>query len=163
MSAFDYSDAYLRDILRRTRTIAAVGVSTDPIRPSHYVGRYLWQRGYKVIPIHPRNAGKTLFGQTVYPSLSEIPAAEGRIDMVDIFRRSDQAGAVVDEAIAALKDRGLKTIWMQFEVIDEAAAARARAAGLDVIMDRCPKLEHQRLHGELRKAGFNTGIISSKL
>ena len=163
MPAFDYSDNHLRKILTNTRTIAAVGISANPVRPSNYVGRYLWQRGFRVIAINPAYAGQTLFGETVQARLADIPEDYGPIDMVDIFRRSDQAGAVVDEAIDVLAGRGLRTIWMQFEVIDEAAAERARARGLEVIMDRCPKLEHQRLNGELRKAGFNTGIISSRL
>lgn len=161
--AFAYTDATFRRILTRTKTIAAVGVSANPIRPSHYVGRYLAGRGYRVIPINPASAGEALFGQRVHSSLADIPKSHDPIDMVDVFRRSDQAGAVVDEALEVLLDRGLKTIWMQFNVIDSAAAKRAEAAGVEVIMDHCPKLEHQRLYGELRKAGFNTGIISSKL
>lgn len=158
-----HDDAELRAILSRTRTIAMVGVSPNPVRPSHYVGRYLSLRGFRVIPLNPAHAGTTLFGETVQADLASIPAEIGPIDMVDIFRRSDEAGAVVDAAIAHLLGRGLRTIWMQIGVVDEAAAARAVAAGLDVVMDRCPKIEHQRLYGELRKGGFATGIISSRL
>ncbi|NNU81136.1 CoA-binding protein [Halovulum dunhuangense] len=154
-----HSDAELRQILTGTRTVAAVGVSANPVRPSHYVARYLSLRGYRVIPVNPGLAGQTLFGEVAVARLSDI-APGTRVDMVDIFRRSEEAGAVVDEAMAALPD--LKTVWMQIGVVDEAAAERARAAGLTVVMDRCPKIEHQRLFGELSRGGFATGIISSK-
>ena len=158
-----YTDAELRAILQRTRTVAAVGVSTNDVRPSYFVARYLKLKGYKVFPVNPAYAGKTAFGEAVVASLADIPAEAGQIDMVDIFRRSDQAGAVVDEAIEVLVPRGLKTVWMQIGVIEREAAKRAEAAGLTVVMNRCPKIEYQRLWGELRWGGFNTGIISSKL
>jgi predicted CoA-binding protein len=159
----DYTDKFLRELLGTTKTIAMVGVSLNEIRPSYFVARYLNLKGYRIVPVNPGQAGKTLFGQMIYPSLSEIPEEIGPIDMVDIFRRSDQVGPIVDDAIAALSTRGLRSIWMQIGVINEDAKAVAEAAGLDVIMNRCPKIEHQRLFGELRKAGFNTGVISSKL
>lgn len=159
----DYPDELLREILARTRTIAAVGVSTNEVRPSYYVARYLRIKGFAVIPVNPVYAGASVFGETVLSSLADIPAARDPVHMVDIFRRSDQAGAVVDEAIEVLGGRGLATIWMQIGVIDRAAAARAEARGLTVIMNRCPKIEYQRLFGELRMGGFNTGIISSRL
>ncbi len=158
-----YSDAMLREVLSRTRTIACVGVSKNQIRPSFYVARYLGLKGFRVIPVNPGYAGETLLGEKVYPDLASLPADLGTVDMVDVFRRSDQAGAVVDQALAHLLDRGLSTIWMQIGVVDEAAAARAEAKGVTVIMDRCPKIEYQRLHGELRMGGFNTGMISSRL
>lgn len=161
MPRFSYSDALLKRILTGTRTIAAVGVSANPVRPSNYVVRYLSLKGFRMIPVNPGLAGQTLFGAPVVASLADIPA-DTNVDMVEVFRRSEHAGAVVDEAIATLGPRGLKTIWMQIGVIDEDAAARAEAAGVTVIMDRCPKLEYQRLFGELRMAGFNTGIISSR-
>ena len=161
--ALNYSDDLLRKVLAETRVIACVGVSKNQIRPSFYVARYLGLKGFRVIPINPVYAGETLLGETVYPDLASIPPEIGAIDMVDVFRRSDQAGGVVDEALASLSDRGLRTIWMQIGVIDEAAAARAEAAGVRVIMDRCPKIEYQRLNGELRMGGFNTGVISSRL
>ena len=161
--ALNYSDDLLRRVLAETRVIACVGVSKNQIRPSFYVARYLGLRGFRVIPVNPVYAGETLLGEIVYPDLASIPPDIGPIDMVDVFRRSDQAGGVVDEALAGLADRGLRTIWMQIGVIDEAAAARAEAAGVRVIMDRCPKIEYQRLHGELRMGGFNTGVISSRL
>jgi len=162
MSTPSYSDAFLRRILAETRTIAVVGISINEIRPSWYVGRYLDRKGYRVLPVNPRYAGESLFGQTVLAGLDAIPGAAGPVQMVDIFRRSEEAGAVVEEAIDHLLPLGLRTIWMQIGVADEAAAARAEAAGLAVVMNRCPKIEHQRLFGDLRRAGFNTGIISSR-
>ncbi|MFU1476201.1 CoA-binding protein [Roseovarius sp. C7] len=153
-----YSDQFLKDVLRRTRRIAVVGVSANEIRPSYYVARYLSLKGYEVFPVNPGHAGKTLFGRTVHASLDEI---EGGVDMVDIFRRPEHVPQVVDEALAAFPD--LRTIWMQIGVTHAEAAASARARGVDVVMDRCPKIEYQRLFGELRMGGFATGIISSKL
>lgn len=158
-----YSDGFLRSVLAETKTIACVGVSKNQIRPSFYVARYLGLKGFRVVPVNPAYAGETLLGETVHPDLASIPPEIGRIDLVDIFRRSDQAGRVVDEALESLADRGLRTIWMQIGVIDEDAAVRAEAAGMRVIMDRCPKIEYQRLNGELRMGGFNTGMISSRL
>ena len=163
METPSYSHQHIRAILERTRTIAAVGVSLNEVRPSFYVARYLKLKGYKVIPVNPRYAGAEAFGETVIEKLSAIPASYGDIHMVDIFRRAEEAGAVVDEALEALLDRGLQTIWMQIGVIDHAAAARAEAKGVTVIMNHCPKIEYQRLWGELRWGGFNTGVISSKL
>jgi uncharacterized protein len=157
-----YSDELLRRILAQTRTIACVGISRNEVRPSFYVGRYLRLKGFRVIPVNPGFAGEVLLGETVRPDLASLPDELGPIEMVDIFRRSDKAGAVVDAALTHLLDRGLRTIWMQIGVVDAAAAARAEAAGVTVIMDRCPKIEYQRLHGELRMGGFNTGIISSR-
>jgi len=152
-----YSDAHLRDILTRTKRVAVVGVSMNEVRPSFYVARYLALKGFEVIPVNPGHAGKTAFGRTVVASLSEI---DGPVDMVDIFRRSEHVPPVVDEALGL---EGLQTIWMQIGVWHEEAAAKARAQGVDVIMNRCPKIEYQRLYGELRMGGFNTGVISSKL
>jgi uncharacterized protein len=158
-----YPDALLRRILAETRTIACVGISKNEARPSYYVARYLRLKGFRVIPVNPGFAGETLLGETVRPDLASLPESLGPIHMVDIFRRSDRAGAVVDAALANLLGRGLRTIWMQIGVVDAAAAARAEAAGVTVIMNRCPKIEYQRLQGELRTGGFNTGIISSPL
>lgn len=163
MTSLLYSDALLDQILTRTRTIACVGVSKNEVRPSYYVARYLTLKGFRVIPVNPAYAGERLLGKTVWPDLASIPREAGDIHMVDIFRRSDQARGVVDEALQHLHDRGLQTIWMQIGVIDPQAAASAEAKGIDVIMNRCPKIEYQRLYGELRMGGFNTGIISSKL
>lgn len=163
MTEPSYTHQHLRAVLERTKTIATVGVSLNEVRPSFYVARYLKLKGYKVIPVNPRYAGETAFGETVIASLAEIPREYDPIDMVDIFRRSSEAGAVVDEAIEVLLPRGLKTIWMQIGVIDHAAAARAEAKGLTVIMNRCPKIEYQRLWGELSWGGFNSGVLSSRL
>lgn len=159
----NYSDAFLTELLNGIKTIAMVGVSANEMRPSYFVARYLNLKGYRIIPINPGQAGKTMFGQTIYPSILEIPKEIGPIDLVDIFRRSEQVDQIVEDAITALSSRGLRYIWMQIGVTNTTAEAKAEAAGISVIMDRCPKIEHQRLFGELRKAGFNTGIISSKL
>ncbi len=153
-----YSDSHLRDILTRTRVIAVVGVSMNPVRPSYYVARYLSLKGFTVIPVNPGHAGEKLFGHTVRAALSDITEP---VDMVDIFRRSDAVPPIVDEALEAFP--GLRTIWMQIGVMHEEAARVARARGVDVVMNRCPKIEYQRLFGELRMGGFNTGVISSKL
>ncbi|WP_209504555.1 MULTISPECIES: CoA-binding protein [unclassified Ruegeria] len=154
----DYSDQYLKAILQRTKTVAVVGVSMNPVRPSYYVARYLSLKGFKVIPVNPGHAGKDLFGQTVRGNLSEISEP---VDMVDIFRRSEAVPPIVDEALDAFPSLG--TIWMQIGVEHPEAAAKAKARGVDVVMNRCPKIEYQRLFGELRMGGFSTGIISSKL
>ncbi len=153
-----YSDSFLTSILKRTKSIAVVGVSPNPVRPSYYVARYLSLKGYRVIPVNPGHAGKVLFGQTVQGSLSDI---DQPVDMVDIFRRSEAVPPIVDEALAVFPD--LRTIWMQIGVENPQAADVARARGVDVVMNRCPKIEYQRLFGELRMGGFNTGIISSRL
>lgn len=158
-----YGDGFLKDKLTDTRTIACVGVSANPVRPSFFVFRYLQLKGYRMIPVNPAFAGRTLLGRPVYAELGDIPAAEGPVDMVDIFRRAEHVPGIVDSALEHLADRGLRTIWMQIGIVHEAAAEKARAAGLDVVMNRCPKIEHQRLFGELRMAGINTRIISSRL
>ncbi len=155
-----YSDEQLRKILKSVKVIAAVGVSPNPTRPSHFVARYLSLKGYKVIPVNPGHTGKRLFGQEIYASLADIPK-DAKVDMVDIFRRPEAVPGVVEEALRELPD--LKVIWMQLGITHPEAAAKAEAAGLTVIQDRCPKIEYQRLFGELRMGGFNTGIISSKL
>ncbi|AXT25395.1 CoA-binding protein [Ruegeria sp. AD91A] len=154
----NYSDQHLRTILQRTKTVAVVGVSMNPVRPSYYVARYLSLKGFNVIPVNPGHVGKDLFGQTVRGSLSEISEP---VDMVDIFRRSEAVPPIVDEALDAFPSLG--TIWMQIGVEHPEAAAKAEARGVDVVMNRCPKIEYQRLFGELRMGGFSTGIISSKL
>lgn len=154
----DYSDEFLRSILKHTKTVAVVGVSMNEVRPSFYVARYLSLKGFTVIPVNPGHAGKQLFGQTVRASLSDITED---VDMVDIFRRSEAVPPIVDEALEVFQS--LRTIWMQIGVEHAEAAAKAEARGVDVVMNRCPKIEYQRLFGELRMGGFSTGIISSKL
>jgi uncharacterized protein len=151
-------DATLRRILTTTRCIAVVGVSSNPVRPSYFVARYLGLRGYRVIPVNPGIAGQTLFGETVRAHLADCPP---EVDMVDIFRRSDQVPPVVDEALAHLP--GLRTIWLQIGVESDAARELAQARGLNFVQNRCPKIEYQRLFGELRMGGFNTGVLSSRL
>lgn len=153
-----YADDTLNAILTRTKMIAVVGVSMNPVRPSYYVARYLSLKGYTVIPVNPGHAGKVLFGQEVRATLADCPK---EVDMVDIFRRPEHVLPIVEEALEVFPS--LATIWMQIGVVNDAAAALAEARGVDVVMDRCPKIEYQRLFGELRMGGFNTGIISSKL
>jgi predicted CoA-binding protein len=133
-----YADAYLRDILTSVRTIAVVGASPRRERPSHRVMAYLQRRGYRTIPVNPNALGATINGERVYAKLADIPEP---IDVVDVFRRTEAAGGVVDEAIAA----GAKVVWMQLGVRDDAAAARAEARGLKVVMNRCPAIEIPRL------------------
>ena len=133
-----YPDPYLGDILTSVRTIAVVGASQRRGRPSHGVMAYLQRRGYRAIPVNPNAAGSTIHGETCYASLADVSEP---IDMVDIFRRSEAAGAAVDQAIAV----GAKVIWMQLGVRDDAAAARAEARGLKVVMNRCPAIEIPRL------------------
>ncbi|MGJ8544944.1 MAG: CoA-binding protein [Sulfitobacter sp.] len=154
----DYSDKLLKEVLTRTKRIAVVGVSANEIRPSYYVARYLAIKGYQVIGVNPGIAGQMLFGHKVVADLGEI---EGGVDMVDIFRRSDAVPPIVDQALGLFPALG--TIWMQIGVQHAQAAAQAEARGVTVIQDRCPKIEYQRLFGELRMGGFATGVISSKL
>lgn len=153
-----YSDAHLRGLLTRAKRIAVVGMSINPVRPSYFVGRYLSLKGFDVVPVNPGHAGKDIFGVRVVADLSDIGAP---VDMVDIFRRSDAVPPIVDQALDLFP--GLKTIWMQIGVEHAEAAAMAEKRGVDVVMNRCPKIEYQRLFGELRMGGFATGVISSKL
>ncbi|MGQ0584162.1 MAG: CoA-binding protein [Reyranella sp.] len=150
-----YDDLYLRRILRETKTIAMVGLSANWNRPSFFAAKYLLDRGYKVIPINPAAKGQEILGQTVHASLDELPV---KADMVDIFRNSEAAGPITDEAIR----HGAKVVWMQLGVVNEAAARRAEDAGLRVVMNRCPKIEHSRLAGTIEWHGIASGVISSK-
>ena len=145
----------LRRILHENRVIAMVGLSADWYRPSYFAAKYLQEHGYRVIPVNPRYAGKQVLGETCYASLREVP---DRIDVVDVFRRTEDVAPVADEAIAL----GAKVLWQQIGVKNEAAAAKARAAGMDTVMDRCMKIEHGRLFGGLNWVGVNTRVISSK-
>ena len=137
-----YPDAYLRDILAGTRTIAVVDVSPKPIRPSHAIFLYLLASGFRVFPVNPGQAGGTIAGEKAYARLADLPVP---IDLVDVFRRSADVAKVVDQALALpIKP---KAIWTQLDIRDEEAAARAEAAGIRVVMDRCTKVEHARLFG----------------
>jgi predicted CoA-binding protein len=146
----------LRRILYDNRRIAVVGISAEWHRPSYFVGKYLLEHGYTMIPVNPKYA--EVLGQRCYPDLQTAARAAGPIDVVDCFRKSEDIPALADEAIAI----GAKVLWMQLGVVNEAAARKARAAGLEVVMDRCVKIEHGRLFGGLAWAGVNTRIVSSK-
>jgi predicted CoA-binding protein len=150
-----YEDDYIRGILRETEVIAMVGASSNWNRPSYFAMKYLQRKHFRVIPVNPREAGNKILGETVYAALADIP---DKIDMVDVFRNSEAAGPIADEAIAV----GAKTLWMQLGVRNDAAAERAEAAGLRVVMNRCPKIEFGRLSREIGWMGINTGVISSK-
>ncbi len=154
-----YPNSYIRRILRETRTIAMVGASANWNRPSHFAMKYLQTKGYRVIPVNPGQAGKQILGETCYASLADIPES---FDMVDVFRNSEAAGEVAEEAIRLKDAKGIRTLWMQLGVRNDAAAARAEAAGLQVVMNRCPKIEFGRLNAELSWGGFNSGIVTSK-
>lgn len=132
------SDADIKSILTNVKTIAMVGASDKPDRPSYGVMSFLIDKGFDVIPVNPRLAGQRIHGRVVHESLASI---EQEIDMVDVFRRSDQVGPIVDEAIRV----GAKVVWMQLGVVDESSAAKAREAGLKVVMNHCPKIEWMRL------------------
>ena len=145
----------LRRILHDNRRIAVVGISAEWHRPSYFVGKYLLEHGYTMIPVNPKY--REVLGQRCYPDVKSAREA-GAIDMVDCFRKADDIGPLADDAIAI----GARTLWMQLSVVNEAAAAKARAAGLDVVMDRCVKIEHGRLFGGLNWAGVNTRVISAR-
>ena len=153
-----YSDQYLKKILDENKIIASVGVSLNPIRPSYFVSRYLSRRGYNIIPVNPAYAGQFLWGNLAYSQLCDITED---IQMVQIFRKSEAVPAIIKDAITHLPK--LKTIWMQVGVMHDDAAQKARKHGLQVIQNLCPKMEHQRLSGELGKYGINTGLITSRL
>jgi uncharacterized protein len=155
MNHDDYTDAYLKGVLDGTKTIAMVGASPNWNRPSYFVMKYLQVKGYKVYPVNPRAVGETILDERVYASLADLPEVA---DMVDIFRASEAAGQISDEAVA----HGAKSVWMQLTVRNDEAAERAEAAGLNVVMNRCPKIEYARLCGELSWGGFNSRTISSK-
>ncbi len=155
----DYSDAYLADILESVATIAMVGASPDWVRPSYFAMKYLQSKGFRVIPVNPRAAGTEILGEMTYKDLAAVPH---KFQMVDIFRNSEAAGAIVDEAIAEMRNKDIRVIWMQLGVRNDAAAERAEKAGLKVVMNRCPKIEYGRLFGELAWSGVNTRIISAK-
>jgi predicted CoA-binding protein len=145
----------LRRILSENRVIAVVGLSADWHRPSNFAAKYLQEHGYRIIPVNPRYAGREVLGERCYASLREIP---DRVDIVDVFRRTEDVPPIAEDAIAI----GAKVLWQQIGVTNEAADARARAAGLDSVMNRCVKIEHGRLFGGLNWVGVNTSVISAK-
>lgn len=137
-----YPDSYIRGILGEVKTIALVGASNKEDRPSYRVMKYLQDHGFRVIPVNPGMAGQKILGETVYESLNAIPE---QFEMVDVFRNSDAAAAVTDEALAIAEKKGVKVVWMQLDVRNDGAAARAEASGVKVVMNRCPKIELARL------------------
>lgn len=154
-----YPDSLIKTILRSTKTIAMVGASGNDMRPSYFAMMYLLNKGYKVIPINPGIVGKSILGQTVYGALKDVPAP---VDMVDIFREAKFAPEIVREALAEKERLGIKVIWMQLGVISEEARQLAEDAGLTVIMDRCPKIEHGRFSGEIGWMGVNRKVIDNR-
>jgi len=149
-----YDEDYIRSILTSAKTVALVGASTNVVRPSYFVVKYLKSKGYTVYPVNPGLVGQAILGLKVYGSLKDIP---GPVDMVDVFRNSEAALGITKEAI----EIGAKVVWMQLTVRNDEAAALAEAAGLKVVMNRCPKIEYGRLSGEIGWAGVNSGTISS--
>ena len=145
----------LRRILSENRVIAVVGLSADWYRPSYFAAKYMQEHGYRVIPVNPRYAGQTLLGETCYASLKDIP---DKVDLVDVFRRSEDVMPIAEDTIAI----GARALWQQIGVKNEAAAAKARAAGLDAVMDHCVKIEHARLFGGLNWVGVNTRVVSAR-
>ena len=155
----NYSDILIKSILRSVKTIAMVGASSNSIRPSYFAMMYLLNKGYKIIPVNPGMAGKQILGQKVYASLKDVPAP---VDMVDIFRESEHAPGIVREALAEKDRLGIKVVWMQLGVVSEEAAKLAEDAGLTVVMNRCPKIEHGRFSGEIGWMGVNRKVIDNR-
>jgi predicted CoA-binding protein len=154
-----YPDALIARILRSVKTIAMIGASANEMRPSYFAMKYLTDKGFKVIPVNPGAVGKDILGQKVYATLADVPPP---VDMVDIFRNSEAAGPITDDVIAQKDRLGVKVLWMQLGVINEEAAKRAEAAGLTVIMNRCPKIEYGRLSGEIGWYGVNRRTIDNR-
>ena len=154
-----YSDSLIKSILRGVKTIAMVGASGNEIRPSYFAMMYLLNKGYKVIPVNPSMAGKDILGQKVYASLKDVPAP---VDMVDIFREAKYAPDIARETVAEKDRLGVKVLWMQLSVISAEAEKIAADAGLTVIMDRCPKIEHGRFSGEMGWLGINRKVIDNR-
>ena len=154
-----YPDALIKSILRSVKTIAMVGASGNDIRPSYFAMMYLLNKGYKIIPINPGMAGKEILGQTVYGSLKDVPAP---VDMVDIFRESKYAPDIARDVVAEKDRLGVKVLWMQLGVISPEAEQIAKDAGLTVVMNRCPKIEHGRFSGEIGWMGVNRKVIDNR-
>ena len=152
-----YDNAYIGGILNSVKTIAMVGASANDVRPSYFVLKYLLGKGFSVFPVNPGQAGKEILGRMTYARLADVPDT---IDMVDVFRGSAAVPGVVDEVLQL--DPLPKVIWMQLGVRHDEAAARAEAAGIKVVMNRCPKIEYGKLSGEIGWTGVNSGVLSSK-
>ena len=157
MNHDSYDPDYIRDILRSIKTVALVGASSNEVRPSYFVMKYLLDKGYEVIPVNPSLAGQTVLGQLVCRSLADIPKP---VDMVDIFRANESAARITEEALKL--DPLPKVLWMQLTVRSDEAASRAEALGVKVVMNRCPKMEYGKLSGEWAWVGGNSGLISSR-
>ncbi|MGB3537192.1 MAG: CoA-binding protein [Mesorhizobium sp.] len=157
MNHDSYDNAYIAGILNSVKTVAMVGASANDVRPSFFVLKYLLNKGFSVFPVNPGHAGKEILGRMTYARLADIPEP---IDMVDIFRASAAVPPIVDQALAL--DPLPKVIWMQLTVRNDEAAAKAEAAGVKVVMNRCPKIEYGRLSGEIGWNGVNSGVLSSK-
>lgn len=155
-----YSDRYITDILADARSFAMVGASANTNRPSYFAMKYLLGKGFAVHPVNPRMAGEELLGQTVYGSLADVP---GPVDIIDIFRNAEAAGVIVKDIITLQDQLKPKVVWMQLSVRNDIAAAQAEAAGMKVVMNRCPKIEYGRLSGELNWAGVYSGTVSSRV
>lgn len=152
-----YDNAYIGGILNSVKTVAMVGASANDVRPSYFVLKYLLAKGFSVFPINPGHAGKEILGRMTYASLADVPEP---IDMVDVFRNAAAVPGIVDEVMKL--DPLPKVIWMQLGVRHDEAAARAEAAGIQVVMNRCPKIEYGKLSGEIGWTGVNSGVLSSK-
>lgn len=156
-SPLAYPDEKVRRILTSVKTIAMIGASSNEARPSYFVLKYLLQKGFRVFPVNPGQAGKPVLGTTFHPDMKSIPEP---IDMIDVFRGSEAVPGIVEEALKL--DPRPKVIWTQLTVRNDEAAARAEAAGIEVVMDRCPKIEYARLAGEIGWNGINSRVISSR-
>ena len=143
----------IRKVFGYAHTVAVVGLSSNRLRPSFFVGSYLQYRGFKVVPVNPRET--EVLGERAYPSLKDVPF---KLDVVDVFRDPSAAPEIADEAVEV----GARALWLQFGVVSRAAAEGAAAAGLDVVMDRCMKIEHGRYYGDMHWFGLNTGVVSSR-
>ena len=155
----NYPDELLRNILKNSRTLAFIGASGDWKRPSFFAMKYLLKKGYKVVPINPNRVGEVILGQTVFGNISEYP---DKIDLVDIFRNSEEAYRITEEVIKYKEQKSIQYLWMQLSVRNDKAAEIAEESGMTVIMDRCPKIEYCRLSGELGWAGINSGTFYNK-
>jgi predicted CoA-binding protein len=154
-----YTDAEIKAVLRYVKTIAMIGASANEQRPSYFAMLYLQNKGFDIHPVNPGQAGKEILGRTVYASLKDVPAP---VHMVDVFRGAEAVPGILDETLAEKDRLGIRYFWLQLGVVHEEAAARAEAAGLTVIMDRCPKIEYGRFSGEIGWMGVNRGIIDNR-